>query len=94
MLARSFWRMKDVLSRMNQPYSEFQVDTLEPMIILGGCISNFSQNTGTYVERIIGYLNKMSEPEVKIDNPEYKSTKQNVDRYLDRLTAHAGEVGT
>lgn len=85
--------MKDVLPQMYQHRAEFQIDTLEPMIILGGRISNFAQNAGTYVDRFIGFLNKMSEPNVKMNRPEYKSAKPDVDRYLDRLIVHAGEVG-
>ncbi|KAH6637823.1 hypothetical protein C7974DRAFT_411285 [Boeremia exigua] len=85
--------MKEALPRMHQRCANFQIETLEPMIVLGGRISNFAKSSGTYIDRIVGYLNKMGEPGVSKNSPAYSSAKRNADKHLDRLIAHAGEVG-
>jgi hypothetical protein len=85
--------MKEVLPRMHQRCSNFQIDTLEPMIILGGRISNFAKNSGTYIDRIVSYLGKMGEVGVSKNSPPYNSAKRNAEKHLDKLIAHAGEVG-
>jgi hypothetical protein len=77
---------------MHQRCSEFQINTLEPMIILGGRISNFAKNSSVYIERVVSYLNQMGAPGATKNSPQYNAAKRNVDNYLTRLIKHAGEV--
>jgi hypothetical protein len=43
--------MKIVLPRIQQNTTKFRIDTLEPMILLGGKIANFSKFAGDYLKR-------------------------------------------
>ncbi|RSL87064.1 hypothetical protein CDV31_016309 [Fusarium ambrosium] len=84
--------MKQVLPRMHKRASEFQVDTIEPMITLGGRIGNFAKDSGQYLQTIVASLNVMGEPGMVKGNLKYDAAKRRADTMLDRLANHAKEV--
>lgn len=84
--------MKEVLPRMHKRASDFQKDTIEPMITLGGRIGNFAKDSGNYIGTIVSSLMVMGEPGMVKGNLKYDAAKRTADRMLDRLTQHAGEV--
>ncbi|KAF5578848.1 hypothetical protein FPCIR_11391 [Fusarium pseudocircinatum] len=84
--------MKIVLPRMHQRANEFQINTIEPMITLGGRIGNFAKDSGKYIETIVTSLMIMGEPGMVKGSLKFDAAKRKVDTLLDRLTTHAKEV--
>ncbi|RBR26040.1 uncharacterized protein FIESC28_01068 [Fusarium coffeatum] len=84
--------MKIVLPRMHKRANEFQIDTIEPMITLGGRIGNFAKDSGKYIETIVASLMIMGEPGMVRGSLKFDAAKRKVDTLLDRLTVHAKEV--
>lgn len=84
--------MKEVLPRMHKRASEFQVDTIEPMITLGGRIGNFAKDSGKYLQTIVDSLTVMGEPGMVKGNLKYDAAKRMADKMLDKLANHAKEV--
>ncbi|KAH7111485.1 hypothetical protein B0J13DRAFT_614178 [Dactylonectria estremocensis] len=84
--------MKQVLPRMHKRANDFQVDTIEPMITLGGRIGNFAKDSGNYIGTIVSSLMVMGEPGMVKGNLKFDAAKRRADTMLDRLTDHAKKV--
>ncbi|RSL98147.1 hypothetical protein BHE90_008701 [Fusarium euwallaceae] len=84
--------MKKVLPRMHKRANDFQVDTIEPMLVLGGRIANFAKDSGQYLQTIVASLTVMGEPGMVKGNLKYDAAKRRADTMLDRLANHAMEV--
>ncbi|RSL59401.1 hypothetical protein CEP54_007315 [Fusarium duplospermum] len=84
--------MKQVLPRMHKRANDFQVDTIEPMILLGGRIGNFAKDSGQYLQTIVASLTVMGEPGMVKGNLKYDAAKRRADQMLDRLADHATKV--
>ncbi|KAI1280253.1 hypothetical protein F5Y07DRAFT_413359 [Xylaria sp. FL0933] len=87
-------RMKEVLPRINQRCTAFQIGTLEPMITLGGRIANFAKDAGNQTDKLLKYLQVLGSgsEDVKIGTPKYKSTHKLAQKALDKLIEHATDV--
>lgn len=84
--------MKQVLPRMFKRASEFQINTIEPMIVLGGQIGTFAKDSGRYIETIVASLETMGSPGMVKGCDKYNAAKSRADQLLDRLSAHAKKV--
>ncbi|KAI0186881.1 hypothetical protein EV127DRAFT_410831 [Xylaria flabelliformis] len=85
-------KMREVLPRINNRCTNFQIETLEPMITLGGRIANFAKDAGKLTDKLLGYLQALGSEEVKMGTPKYKSNHTLAQRALDKLITHAVEV--
>jgi hypothetical protein len=75
--------MKIVLPRIQQNTTKFRIDTLEPMILLGGKIANF-------LKMLSGFINKMTANPV--NSPQYNKEKKGAATVLKALKDHAERV--
>ncbi|KAG9200134.1 hypothetical protein G6514_007612 [Epicoccum nigrum] len=82
--------MKIVLPRIQQNTTRFRIDTLEPMILLGGKIANFSKFAGDYLKMLSNFINKMTEHPV--NSPQYNKEKKGAATVLKALKDHAEKV--
>ena len=82
--------MKIVLPRIQQNTTRFRIDTLEPMILLGGKIANFSKFAGDNLKMLSNFINKMTEHPV--NSPQYNKEKKGAATVLKALKDHAEKV--
>jgi hypothetical protein len=82
--------MKIVLPRIQQNTTKFRIDTLEPMILLGGKIANFSKFAGDYLKMLSGFIHKMTASPV--NSPQYNKEKKGAATVLKALKDHAERV--
>ena len=81
--------MKIVLPGIQWNTTKFRINTLEPMILLGGKIANFSKFASDYLRMLSTFINKITESSVK--SPQYNKEKKGAATVLKGLKDHAGK---
>ncbi|KAL6823178.1 hypothetical protein V8C40DRAFT_31852 [Trichoderma camerunense] len=84
--------MKEVLPRMHKRANDFQINTIEPMITLGGRIGNFAKDSGRFMDRLVKNLEVMGQPGMVKGVSQFDAAKYDAEKTLDRLTDHAKKV--
>ena len=85
-------RMREVILRINNRCASFQVETLGPMIILGGRIANFARDAAFLTEKLRRFLQILGDETIVRESPKYRSNNRMALRVLDKLIYHADEV--